>query len=90
MKNSEQIRIRLSSNAAESLLTFPPRMRSRVVSMLVTAGLTNVDLAELLSARKELSALGNLLNQSLRISWGESVDEVALRGVIKKLEGLLR
>lgn len=58
--------------------------------MLVTAGLTNIDLAELLSARKELSALGNLLNQSLRVSWGEAVDETALRGVIKKLEGLLR
>jgi len=71
-------------------MAFPPVVRGRAVSMLVAAGLQNVDLVELLAARKELAALGNLLNQSLRASWGDRVDEDALRSVVKKLEALLR
>lgn len=90
MKNSEQIRVRLSSNAVENLLSFPPRMRSRAVSMLIMAGLKNIDLTELLSFRRELVSLGSLLNQSLRTSWGTSADEEALRRIIHRLEGVLK
>ncbi len=48
------------------------------------------DLGELLAMRKELSSLVNLLNQSLRASWGAAVDREALRAVVTKLEGVLR
>ena len=89
MNASTQLRIRLSDNAARRLLTLPPRARSRAVSLLVTSGIEGINLEALLLARRELASLGSLLNQSLRLSWGESADGDALRGILKKLEGLL-
>ena len=58
--------------------------------MMISATMENLDLGELLAMRREMVALGNLLNQSLRLSWGGSVDESALRGVVEKLGGLLQ
>ena len=48
-----------------------------------------IDLTAILEARRELVSLGNLLNQSLRLSWGERADGAALRAIIKKMEVLL-
>jgi hypothetical protein len=58
--------------------------------MMVGAAMANVDLGELLAMRKELTSLGNLLNQSLRVSWGKAADREALRAVVTKLEDVLK
>ena len=87
---TNQIRIRLTDQTARRLLTLSPRARCRAASLMISATMDNIDLDELLAMRRELVALGNLLNQSLRLSWGASVDESALRGVVKKLGGLLQ
>ena len=89
MKPTTQLRIRLSDNAAQRLLVIPPRARSRVASILVASGMEKIDLATILEARRELVSLGNLLNQSLRLSWGERADGAALQAIIKKMEALL-
>ena len=57
--------------------------------MIITAAIGKIDLQLLLEARRELTALGNLVNQSLKLSWGESVNLSALESVVKKLGGLL-
>jgi hypothetical protein len=85
-----QMRIRVSPDVARRLLALSPRARCRAVSMMVGAAMEGVDLGELLAMRKELSSLGNLLNQSLRASGGAAVDREALRAVVTKLEGVLR
>ena len=87
---TNQLRIRLTDQTARRLLTLPPRARCRAASMMISATMDNIDLGELFAMRRELVALGNLLNQSLRLSWGGSVDESALRGVVEKLGGLLQ
>jgi hypothetical protein len=87
---SKQLRIRTSEDVAVRLLTLSPRARSRAVSLMVAAALERVDLAVLLEMRRELVSLGNLLNQSLRLSWGTAVDRDALREVVLKLGRLLQ
>ena len=87
---SKQLRIRTSEDVAERLLALSPRTRSRAVSLMVAANLERVDLTALMEMRRELVALGNLLNQSLRLSWGTAVDRDALREVVQKLGRLLR
>jgi len=89
MKGSTQLRISLSPGAAARLQKLPPIARSRVVSMLLGAQAEGVDLPALLGMRSELTRLGNLLNQSLRTSWGSSTDALAAERVIKILEGVL-
>lgn len=85
-----QMRIRVSPGVARKLSTLSPRARCRAVSMMVAAAMEGVDLGELLAMRKELTSLGNLLNQSLRASWGAAADREALRAVVTKLEDVLK
>lgn len=89
MSPTLQIRIRLSRGAAARLLSLPPRARSRAVSFILSSFEEGLDLGELLQARRELVALGVLINQSLRLSWGKSTDAVALGSVLKKLQRIL-
>jgi len=85
-----QMRVRVSPGVARKLSALSPRARCRAVSMMVGAAMANVDLGELLAMRKELTSLGNLLNQSLRVSWGKAADREALRAVVTKLEDVLK
>jgi len=48
-----------------------------------------LDLNELLLARRELISLGVLINQSLRLSWGQTTDGVAMNALLKKLQRIL-
>jgi hypothetical protein len=53
--------------------------------MILTAHSMGIDLAELLPLRRSLMNWGNLLNQSLRTSWGKSVDGEAAAVMVKRL-----
>ena len=74
---------------ASRFASLPPRSRSRAVSFLLASVQEGLDLAELLQARRELISLGVLINQSLRLSWGQSTDGVALRALLKHLQRIL-
>lgn len=89
MSPNLQLRIRLSKGSAQRFLSLPPRSRSRAVSFLVASACEGIDLPALLQARRELVSLGVLINQSLRLSWGQSADGVALRELLKKLQRIL-
>lgn len=89
MSSNLQLRIRLSKGSAQRFLSLPPRSRSRVVSFLLASVQDGLDLTELLQARRELISLGVLINQSLRLSWGQTTDAVALRELLKKLQKIL-
>jgi hypothetical protein len=87
MKNSRQLRIRLPKSQAAMWLALPPSVRSKAVAMVLGA-VGNVNLAELASVRRELVNLGTLLNQSLRVSGGRSVDDDALKACVELLSRL--
>jgi hypothetical protein len=89
MNPSSQLRVRLQPKTAARLKKLPPRLRTKVVSLLIASVIDKVDLTELMKARKELVSLGVLLNQSLRTSWGKKCDEQAADKLLKKLEVLL-
>lgn len=89
MNSNLQIRIRLSKGVASRFASLPPRSRSRAVSFLLASVQEGLDLAELLQARRELISLGVLINQSLRLSWGQSTDGVALHALMKILQRIL-
>lgn len=56
---------------------------------MVAATMEQVDLVALLELRTELARLGNLLNQSLRSSWGNAADHDALQAIVTKLGRVL-
>lgn len=89
MTTTSQLRVRLLPNTASRLKKLSPRLRAKVVSLLIESAIQNVDLDALLLARKDLVNLGTLLNQSLRTSWGKNCDEQAATKILKKLGGLL-
>jgi len=59
------------------------------VSFLLASVQDGLDLTELLQARRELISLGVLINQSLRLSWGQTTDGVALHALLHKLQRIL-
>lgn len=89
MTTSSQLRIRVLPKTAARLKKIPPRLRAKVVSLLIESIINKVDLIELLSLRKDLVSLGVLLNQSLRTSWGKSVDGEAASALVTKLNKFL-
>lgn len=89
MKKSYQLRVRLPANHASQWLLLPPTVRSKAIAILLSSA-NKIDLLELVNMRRELSNLGNLLNQSLSISRGQTVDEAALNSCIKLLSSLLK
>ena len=74
---------------ASRLASLPPRSRSRAVAFLLASVQDGLDLTELLQARRELISLGVLINQSLRLSWGQTTDGVALHALLHKLQRIL-
>jgi hypothetical protein len=89
MKDSVQIRIRLPKAKASPWLDIPPVLRSKVVGMVLGA-VGTINLAELASMRRELVNLGTLLNQSLCVSRGRSVDDAALKQCVALLSRITK
>jgi len=74
-----RIRIRINQELGERLATLRPVLRGQVVATVLEAHAAEVDLAELLAARRELVRLGTLINQSLRASRGSLPDAAAVQ-----------
>jgi len=89
MKNSIQLRVRLPRSQAARWLALPPSIRAKAVA-LVMASAGNIDLAELAAMRRELTNLGTLINQSLKLSHGSTVNEAALNKCVSLLSSLLK
>ena len=68
------------------LLALPRGLRGRTVSFIIQAHATGLDLRKLVESGAELRRLGVLLNQSLRVSRGTSVDLEALEDAIEKVK----
>jgi hypothetical protein len=58
--------------------------------MILAAEAERIDLKELLALRPTLVNLGTLLNQSLRTSWGQSVDGATADELVRVLGRLVR
>ena len=78
-----QLRIRLTPEAQSRFKDIPPLARLRVVSFILNSHAEGIDLGKLLAMRKVLINLGNLLNQSLKTSWGKSTDAAATSEVVR-------
>jgi len=89
MNTTTQIRIRISKPVASRLSSLPPLSRGRAISFLLASTQEGLDLNELLLARRDLISLGVLINQSLRLSWGETTDGVALHALLKIFQRIL-
>jgi hypothetical protein len=85
-----QLRIRLTPEAMSRYKNVPPLARLRVVSFILNTHAEGIDLGELLAMRKVLVNLGNLLNQSLKTSWGKSTDAAAAIEVVRVWKGITK
>lgn len=81
-------RARLPRQLAEQLLGLKRGLRGRTVAFIVLAHTSGLDLAKLVEAATEMRRLGVLLNQSLRISKGTSVDAKDVDEAVQNLKGL--
>jgi hypothetical protein len=84
MKNSVQLRVRLPKAKAALWLALPPSVRAKAVAMVMGA-VGDINLVELAAMRRELVNLGTLMNQSLCVSHGRSVDDDALKACVALL-----
>ena len=81
-------RARLPKDLAGPLMSLPRGIRGRTVGLILLAHNQGLDIQKLVAAAAELRRLGVLLNQSLRVSSGSSVDEQSLREAVQKVKGL--
>ena len=81
-------RARLPKDLAEPLMALPRGIRGRTVGLILLAHNQGLDIHKLVSAATEMRRLGVLLNQSLRVSRGTSVDTDALASAVKLIGGL--
>ena len=71
---------------ANQLLALPRGLRGRTVGFIIKAHATGLDIKKLVEAAAELRRLGALLNQSLRVSRGTSVDLGTLKKAVQKVK----
>jgi hypothetical protein len=81
-------RARLPMPLAQQLMQLPPGLRGRTMALIALAHAQGLDLQKLVTSASELRRLGVLLNQSLRVSRGLSVDVPALQETAKKVDAL--
>ena len=63
-------------------------LRGRTVAFILMSHAQGLDVQKLIESGVELRRLGVLLNQSLRVSRGTSVDTDALASAVKLIGGL--
>ena len=85
-----RIRIRINKELGERLATLRPVLRGQVVATVLEAHAAEVDLVELLAARRELVRLGTLLNQALRASRGSLPDVAAVQKAAEIITALTK
>ena len=81
-------RARLPKDIAMPLKALPRGIRGRTVGIILLAHNQGLDIPKLVAAASEMRRLGVLLNQSLRVSRGTSVDTDALASAVKLIGGL--
>ena len=81
-------RARLPQGLAGQLSALPRGLRGRTIGFIVLAHATGLDVQKLVAAVSELRRLGVLLNLSLRVAKGTSVDVQALRTATQLVKGL--
>ena len=81
-------RARLPNDLASQLMALAPGLRGRTSALIIMAHVRGLDLQKLVESASELRRLGVLLNQSLRVSHGQSVDVAALEQAAKKVNDL--
>lgn len=86
----QQVRLRIAPAAAEQLQPLPARVRAEVVTLLINSALAHVPIERLAGFRQELKNLGLLLNQSLRVSRGQSCDVVAVKSAAEVINKLIQ
>jgi hypothetical protein len=80
---TKQLRIRLTEGVWRQFHDLPPRARGQAVSLILGAWGLGVNLRELLRVRQDVARASNLMNQSLRTSWGKSADGVAASEMVR-------
>jgi hypothetical protein len=86
---TKQLRIRLGDEAWKQFYDLPPRARGQAVSLILSAWGLGVNLRELLKVRQDVARATNLLNQSLRTSWGRSADSDAASEMVRLLRRVI-
>lgn len=88
--HGQQVRLRLSPTVALQLRDLPARARAEVIALVTNAALAKVPIVQLVGYRQELKNLGLLLNQSLRVSSGRSVNVEAVARVGEVISRLIQ
>jgi hypothetical protein len=73
---------------ANQLMALKRGLRGRTVAFIILSHAQGLDVQKLVASGVELRRLGVLLNQSLRVSRGNSVDMEALQDAVNKVKGL--
>ena len=73
---------------ANQLMALKRGLRGRTVAFIIMSHAQGLDVQKLIESGVELRRLGVLLNQSLRVSRGTSVDTDALASAVKLIGGL--
>jgi len=73
---------------ANQLLSLPVGIRGKTVGLVLLAHGQGMDLTKLIVAAGQLRKLGVLLNQSIRLAKGSSVDHNALQEAVKAVQTL--
>lgn len=87
---TKQLRIRVTHQIAAQFEALPPRARGQAVSLILGARASGLDLQELLKLRQVVVNTSNLLNQSLRTSWGRTVDAEAATELVRLLRRVVQ
>ena len=89
-KNGLAMRLRIEPAAAQKLRELPATVRAEVLTLLVNAtlGKQGVQVESLIGYRQELKNLGILINQSLRLSHGQTVNVATLQQVVEVISQL--
>ena len=81
-------RSHLPIHLANQLMALKRGLRGRTVAFILMSHAQGLDVQKLIESGGELRRLGVLLNQSLRVSRGTSVDTDALASAVKLIGGL--
>lgn len=81
-------RARLPIQLSRDLMALKPGLRGRTVALILSAKAQDVDLGKLVAAADELRRVGALINQSLRLSLGRDVDQLALARAAQLINSL--
>ena len=88
--NNMRLRVRINEETGGRFATLRPALRAQVTATILESHALGIDLSELLAARRELSHLGVLINQSLRQSRGMLTNPAAVEEAAKIISSLVR